>query len=84
MRIPACHRLTNRYDNWPLVRFVKWMYQVCFLLCFLLVLCYYSLTEMLYIDLMVYRFLVAFPCSYLQERYYVGRGMYERATDFIK
>ncbi|XP_062083872.1 callose synthase 9 [Humulus lupulus] len=45
MRIPACHRLTNQCDRWPLIRFVKWM---------------------------------------RQERYYVGRGMYERTTDFIK
>ncbi|XP_028759782.1 callose synthase 9 [Neltuma alba] len=45
MRIPACHRLTNQCDRWPLIRFVKWM---------------------------------------RQERYYVGRGMYERSFDFIK
>ncbi|XP_021910973.1 callose synthase 9-like, partial [Carica papaya] len=45
MRIPACHRITNRCDRWPLVRFIKWMHQ---------------------------------------ERYYVGRGMYERSSDFIK
>ncbi|KAB1227940.1 Callose synthase 9 [Morella rubra] len=45
MRIPACHRLTNQCDRWPLIRFVKWM---------------------------------------RQERHYVGRGMYERTTDFIK
>ncbi|CAK9137155.1 unnamed protein product [Ilex paraguariensis] len=45
MRIPACHRLTNQCDHWPLVRFVKWMHQ---------------------------------------EHYYVGRGMYERTTDYIK
>ncbi|TKY50586.1 Callose synthase 9 [Spatholobus suberectus] len=45
MRIPACHRLTNQCDRWPLIRFVKWM---------------------------------------RQERHYVGRGMYERSSDFIK
>ncbi|XP_059430070.1 callose synthase 9 [Corylus avellana] len=45
MRIPACHRLTNQCDRWPLIRFAKWM---------------------------------------RQERYYVGRGMYESTTDFIK
>ncbi|XP_077221579.1 glucan synthase-like 10 [Tasmannia lanceolata] len=45
MRIPACHRLTNRCDSWPVIRFIKWMHQ---------------------------------------EQYYVGRGMYERPTDFIK
>lgn len=28
MRIPACHRITNRCDRWPLVRFIKWMHQV--------------------------------------------------------
>lgn len=28
MRIPACHRLGNQCDNWPLVRFIKWMHQV--------------------------------------------------------
>lgn len=27
MRIPACHRLTNQCDRWPLLRFVKWMRQ---------------------------------------------------------
>lgn len=37
MRIPACHQLTNRCDHWFLVRFVKWMHQVCVLLCFLMV-----------------------------------------------
>ncbi|QCE05705.1 callose synthase [Vigna unguiculata] len=45
MRIPACHRLTNQCDRWPLIRFVKWL---------------------------------------RQERHYVGRGMYERSSDFIK
>ncbi|KAK6925714.1 1,3-beta-glucan synthase subunit FKS1-like, domain-1 [Dillenia turbinata] len=45
MRIPACHRLTNSCDRWPLIRFLKWMHQ---------------------------------------ERHYVGRGMYERMTDFLK
>ncbi|XP_049933373.1 callose synthase 10-like isoform X3 [Nymphaea colorata] len=45
MRIPACHRLTNRCDQWPVMRFIKWIHQ---------------------------------------ERHYVGRGMYERTTDFIK
>ncbi|KAL9458899.1 hypothetical protein AB3S75_007730 [Citrus x aurantiifolia] len=45
MRIPACHRLTNQCDRWPLMRFIHWM---------------------------------------REERYYVGRGMYERSTDFIK
>lgn len=28
MQIPACHRLTNGCDNWPLIRFIKWMNQV--------------------------------------------------------
>ncbi|CAI9106685.1 OLC1v1005889C1 [Oldenlandia corymbosa var. corymbosa] len=45
MRIPACHSLGNLVDNWPLVRFIKWMHQ---------------------------------------EHYYVGRGMYEKTSDFIK
>lgn len=45
MRIPACHRLTNRCESWPLIKFVTWMNQ---------------------------------------EHYYVGRGMYERTTDYIK
>ncbi|KAK4380701.1 hypothetical protein RND71_002563 [Anisodus tanguticus] len=45
LRIPACHRLTNRCDSWSVIRFIKWMHQ---------------------------------------EHYYVGRGMYERTTDFIK
>ena len=31
MRIPACHQLTNQCDRWPLIRFVKWMRQVCML-----------------------------------------------------
>ncbi|KAK9129040.1 hypothetical protein Syun_017837 [Stephania yunnanensis] len=45
MRIPACHRLTNRCDSFSIVRFFKWMHQ---------------------------------------ERHYLGRGMYERTSDFIK
>ncbi|KAI3461055.1 hypothetical protein Pfo_017718 [Paulownia fortunei] len=45
LHIPACHRLSNQCDGWPLVRFMKWMHQ---------------------------------------EHYYVGRGMYERASDFLK
>ncbi|CAA0815270.1 Callose synthase 9 [Striga hermonthica] len=45
LRIPACHRMSNRFDSWQLVRFIKWMHQ---------------------------------------EHYYVGRGMYERASDFTK
>ncbi|KAH7560447.1 hypothetical protein JRO89_XS10G0022600 [Xanthoceras sorbifolium] len=44
MRIPACHRLIDQCDRWPVIRFIKWM---------------------------------------RQERHYVGRGMYERSTDFI-
>jgi callose synthase len=36
MRIPACHRLTNQCDRWPLIRFVKWMRQVLFLVFFFL------------------------------------------------
>lgn len=28
MRIPACHRLTNQCDRWPVIRFIKWMRQV--------------------------------------------------------
>ncbi|CAA3013942.1 callose synthase 9 [Olea europaea subsp. europaea] len=43
--IPACHRLSNQCNRWPIIRFVKWMHQ---------------------------------------EHYYVGRGMYERASDFLK
>lgn len=27
LRFPACHRLTNRCDSWPVVRFIKWMHQ---------------------------------------------------------
>ncbi|XAR54565.1 1,3-beta-glucan synthase, partial [Bertholletia excelsa] len=45
LRIPAFHRLANKCDNWPLVRFIKWMHQ---------------------------------------EHYYVGRGMYESTSDYIK
>ncbi|XP_031113012.1 callose synthase 9 isoform X2 [Ipomoea triloba] len=45
LRIPACHQLTNKCDQWPLIRFIKWMHQ---------------------------------------EHYYVGRGMYERTSSFIK
>ncbi|KAH6814902.1 glucan synthase-like 10 [Perilla frutescens var. frutescens] len=45
LHIPACHRLSDRCDSWPLVRLMKWMHQ---------------------------------------EHYYVGRGMYERASDFMK
>lgn len=28
LRIPACHSLTSRCDNWSVVRFIKWMHQV--------------------------------------------------------
>lgn len=45
MRIPACHRMTNKCDRSPVIRFFKWM---------------------------------------RQERHYLGRGMYERPSDFIK
>ncbi|TMX01901.1 hypothetical protein EJD97_023188, partial [Solanum chilense] len=27
LRIPACHSLTSRCDNWSVVRFIKWMHQ---------------------------------------------------------
>lgn len=33
MRIPACHLLTNQCDRWPLIRFVKWLRQVCVFIC---------------------------------------------------
>lgn len=45
MRIPACHVLTERCDQWSPVRFIKWMHQ---------------------------------------EHYYVGRGLYERPSDYIR
>ncbi|CAH9106645.1 unnamed protein product [Cuscuta epithymum] len=45
LQIPACHRSTNQCDQWPFIRFVKWMHQ---------------------------------------EHFYVGRGMYERASSFTK
>ncbi|PIN22751.1 1,3-beta-glucan synthase/callose synthase catalytic subunit [Handroanthus impetiginosus] len=45
LHIPAFHHLSNQCDNWPVIRFIKWMHQ---------------------------------------EHYYVGRGMYERASDFMK
>lgn len=45
MRIPTCHRMTNKCDRSPVIRFFKWMHQ---------------------------------------ERHYLGRGMYERPSDFIK
>ncbi|XP_031505072.2 callose synthase 9-like [Nymphaea colorata] len=32
MRIPACHRLTNRCDQWPVRRFIKWMHQIFYTL----------------------------------------------------
>lgn len=28
LRLPAFHRLANRCDHWPLIRFIKWMHQV--------------------------------------------------------
>ncbi|KAH9316295.1 hypothetical protein KI387_024922, partial [Taxus chinensis] len=45
MRIPACRMLTNKCDQWPFVRFMKWMHE---------------------------------------EHYYVGRGLYERTSDFFR
>ncbi|XP_042059180.1 callose synthase 9-like [Salvia splendens] len=45
LHIPACHRVSDRCNSWPLVGWMKWMHQ---------------------------------------EHYYVGRGMYERASDFLK
>ncbi|KAL4186370.1 hypothetical protein AMTRI_Chr09g13760 [Amborella trichopoda] len=45
MRIPACRKVTDQCDHWPVIRFFKWMHQ---------------------------------------ERYYVGRGMYEGTFDFLK
>lgn len=34
MRIPACHRMTNKCDRSPVIRFFKWMRQVSFWYCF--------------------------------------------------
>ncbi|KAL1561337.1 Callose synthase 9 [Salvia divinorum] len=45
LHIPACHRVSDRCNSWPLVGWMTWMHQ---------------------------------------EHYYVGRGMYERASDFLK
>ena len=81
LRIPAFHLLTNQCDRWPLIRFVKWMRQVLFLFsCNLFILfdswiCGFHL-------LSLYSFVYCFCSS--KERYYVGRGMFERTTDFIK
>lgn len=33
LHIPACHRLSDRCDSWPLVRWMKWMHQVYILYC---------------------------------------------------
>lgn len=86
MRIPACHLLTNRCDSWPLIRFVKWLRQVFvssfafdFVIVLLIPLFLFSyhvwLCWMLTLVLLYWQ---------MKERYYVGRGMYERSLDFIK
>lgn len=89
MRIPACHRLTNQCDRWPLIRFVKWMRQVWILLTFLPLEAWICDFPDLFNFFMLIRGFICF-CWFLccgrlsKERHYVGRGMYERTTDFIK
>ena len=29
MRFPTCHNIANKCDRWPVIRFFKWMRQVC-------------------------------------------------------
>ncbi|KAL5140401.1 Callose synthase 9 [Glycine soja] len=75
MRIPACHRLTNQCDRFPLISFVKWLRQVF----------------ISSVALVVANFVCSVYCGIMPtdgfafiERHYVGRGMYERSSDFIK
>lgn len=45
IKIPVCHHLSEKCDNWSVIRFMKWMYQ---------------------------------------EHHFLGRGMLERASDYVK
>lgn len=80
MRIPACHRMTNQCDRWPLIRFLKWMRQVLFIFDFRAFLLPTSLLS----NSWQFALSAWFAFLFLQERYYVGRGMYERTSDFFK
>lgn len=79
LRIPACHSLTSRCDNWSVVRFIKWMHQVSHFLSDFFE--GWSLFCALGLRCSINNFL-SFSC--LKEHYYVGRGMYEKTIDFIK
>lgn len=84
MRIPACHNLTNQCDRFPLIRFFKWMRQVLISQLSLFVLYALIFVFPSYDDLLYWSICLLFPMLIFKERHYVGRGMYERTTDFIK
>lgn len=87
MRIPACHLLTNQCDRWPLIRFVKWLRQVCVFICNFFFVVVLIIHLILFVQYLVWlcRMLMSILLYWpLKERHYVGRGMYERSLDFIK
>lgn len=79
LRFPACHRLTNRCDSWPVVRFIKWMHQVSHF--YQIFFEGWSFLTALWLRCSSNNFAILF-CP--KEHYYVGRGMYEGTFDFIK
>ena len=81
LKVPACHRLSEMSDQ-PFFQFFKWIYQVNSVQ-------YASYSN---IDQLVSRVydkiltdcMVCFLICIFQERYYVGRGLFEGMSDYCR
>lgn len=76
LKCKACHTLSEMSDQ-SFFQFFKWIYQVFF--------CLMSSCE----DGQVFLIWISSICSYkftyiFQERYYVGRGLFERFSDYCR
>lgn len=70
LKFPACHRLSEMSDQ-SFLQFFKWIYQVyssCSALC----------------PLSFLKFTFGKFCDCFQERYFVGRGLVEKTTDYMR
>lgn len=81
VKVPACHSLSAMSDQ-PFFQFFKWIYQVYSVQC----VPYWNIERLVYwvydeilIDCLLYLLFCIF-----QERYYVGRGLYERMSDYCR
>ena len=77
LKFPACHALSEMSDQF-FFQFFKWIYQVSYF--------YYVIVSLLFqlISLLEMTWYLCLFNNLIQERYYVGRGLYERMSDYCR